>query len=133
MFQPLVLQRLVAGPTETTDPHPMTLADLFDWMNASVFRELHNRPARTIPLLRRNLQDAYARTLIGLALSPPEGTPDDATALAHADLLALHGSLESSLRARATDRITTAHVDDLLAKVRAALSAPYQRPSEAHA
>ncbi|MEO6991198.1 MAG: zinc-dependent metalloprotease [Candidatus Baltobacteraceae bacterium] len=133
MFQPLVLQRLVAGPTETTDPHAMTLADLFDWMNASVFRELHNRPARTIPLLRRNLQDAYARTLIGLALSPPEGTPDDATALAHADLLALRGSLESSLRARAPDRVTTAHVDDLLAKVRAALSAPYQRPPEGHA
>jgi len=39
MFQPLVLARIVDAPSETADPHPMRLVDLFTWMHRAVYRE----------------------------------------------------------------------------------------------
>jgi hypothetical protein len=82
----------------------MTIADLFDWLHAGIFGDLH---AATIPLVSRNLQIEYVGLLAVLVMTPPKGTPPDAQALAAAELLriardaatAMHGNHDSVTRA----------------------------------
>jgi hypothetical protein len=123
MFQPLVLGRLADGPSETADPHPMTLADLFDWMHASVYREIASgAPPRTIDGVRRTLQKHYLETLVTLYRKPDPQAPDDAKALARADLVIIAKQAGGAGRAPNLDATTRAHLLWLAARSRAALT-----------
>jgi hypothetical protein len=116
LFEPLVLQRIDENPSEATAP-TMSIADLFDWLHASVFRNLQ---ARSIPLISRNLQSKYVERLQTLATSPEKGTPPDAQALAQSELLRIARDAASAMRAK-HDAVTQAH---LAALVRAAKLQP---------
>ena len=116
MFQPLVLARLADGPQ---DPHdPMRLADLFAWMHQSVYRELRAPRVASIEPLRRTLQQRYLRTLIGLVAAPAPGTPDDARALARADLIAIGNEAQRARASQQLDAATRAHLAWLAAQAR---------------
>jgi len=122
MFLPIVLARIADAASETTSGRAMSLADLFEWMHRSVYRELQAGPhATSIGRLRRTLQGRYLDTLAALATKPEAGTPDDARALARAELTALQGESARAARATGLDRETRAHLALLRARVHEAL------------
>ncbi|MGA7200553.1 MAG: zinc-dependent metalloprotease [Candidatus Cybelea sp.] len=109
LFKPLVLQRIDENPTASTRP-TMTIADLFDWLHAGVFGDLHDA---TIPLVSRNLQSEYVERLATLVMAPPKGTPPDAQALAAAELLRIARDAAISMRS-SHDSVTRAHLAALI-------------------
>ena len=109
LFKPLVLQRIDENPTASTRP-TMTIADLFDWLHAGVFGDLHDA---TIPLVSRNLQSEYVERLATLVMAPPKGTPPDAQALAAAELLRIARDAAISMRSN-HDSVTRAHLAALI-------------------
>jgi hypothetical protein len=119
MFQPAVLARIVDNPIES-NASTMTLDDLFAWMQQSIFREITPR-ARSISVMRRNLQTSYATTLVQLANAPQKGTPSDASALARLELARLHDAAAAALRAGGADQVTQAHLGALVHQTEAAL------------
>jgi hypothetical protein len=126
LFSPAVLGRIVDGPRETSDPHAMTLADLFTWMQSATFAEIRAPyAAETIDPLRRTLQHRYAELLVKLVRAPAPGTPEDAQALARAQLVALDRSCALALRGAALDTTSRAHVQWLRAEAREALVAKH--------
>jgi hypothetical protein len=121
MFQPLVLARIAAGASETGEKNPMQLADLFEWMQASVYRELgQGSKLAAIEPSRRVLQQRYLDTLITLFTQPETGAPTDARALARSELASLQGESERALHAK-LDRVTRAHLELLYARTDEAL------------
>jgi len=122
MFQPLMLQRLRDLALTTRPGETMSLTDLFDWTQTSVYGDLTSRNLRTIPLIHRNLQQSYARLLIRLVNAPPAGTPYDAQALARAKLVSLGGNLQRAQRNQ-LDELTRAHLADLQHRISQGLDA----------
>ncbi len=121
MFDPLVLQRLADLPAKAAGSyHPMTMADLFTWTQTSVFGDLQTAHAASTTL-HRNLQRSYARLLETPAVAPEPGTPYDAQALAHHELVALAGAVRSSLRRSGLDLATRAHLEALQDEIQRAL------------
>jgi hypothetical protein len=122
MFGPVVLARIADASLESTGPDPMRLGDLFAWTHAAVFREL-DAGDKTGPIdrLRRTLQARYTDTLAGLYQSPAAGEPEDARALARAELSTLDDLTARALRSRALDGDTRAHLAWLRARVRGVL------------
>jgi hypothetical protein len=117
MFQPAVLARIADSASETSDPHPMRLDDLFDWMHESVYREVRSGLALvSIEPLRRGLQQRYTETLASLYARPPPGAPEDARTLARAELIAVETEVKSALRSPRLDRTTRAHLERLRAR-----------------
>ena len=121
MFLPPVLSRIADGEAESRGD-TMHLADLFDWMRASVYREI-SHGARAIPSSRRALQASYTETLVALYARPETGVPSDARALARAELVTLAASCSKELTTNGLDAATRAHVALLAALAREALAA----------
>ncbi len=121
MFLPPVLARLAEGSAETPDAHPMQLADLFDWLHESVFKELRGNARATIDPLRRSLQQHYLDTLIALYRKPEPLTPQDARALARSDLVSLAAQASHALQFPHLDHTTKAHLALLEARAKEAL------------
>ncbi|HKW44936.1 MAG TPA: zinc-dependent metalloprotease, partial [Candidatus Eremiobacteraceae bacterium] len=121
MFKPAVLARLERNPLESPGGPTLSLADLFDHLQATVYGDLSAHGLRDIPLLLRNLQQRYARTLAIIATAPPAGTPFEAQALARARLVALGQAADSALRSSTLDAASKAHLAALRARVTAAL------------
>jgi hypothetical protein len=125
IFQPLVLARIVDGASETTDVRPMRLADLFDWMHRSVFRELASGAnLATIHPLRRALQQRYLETLGDVAAATDPKMPADARALARSELPAISDQAVRALRGPKLDRTTRAHLEMLIASIHERLRPP---------
>jgi len=124
MWQPNVLARLaelesrVSRPTDT-----MSLADLFDWTDASIFGDLSIDQLRSVPRHHRALQHVYAEMLIHIMLQPDPGTPSDARTLARHHLVWLNAQLAEALRRGALDAPTTANLEDIKTLVDRALQA----------
>ncbi|HEY5095644.1 MAG TPA: zinc-dependent metalloprotease [Candidatus Eremiobacteraceae bacterium] len=121
MFKPAVLSRIERNPLESPSGPTLTLADLFDHLQATVYGDLSKGSLRDIPLLQRNLQERYAQTLATVATAPAEGTPFEAQALAREHLAALGHNVDLSLRGTSLDAATRAHLDALRARVAKAL------------
>ncbi len=119
MFSPSTLSRLEQNPMESQGP-TLTIARLFSMMHAAVFRELTDR-SHGISLLRRNLQFDYETTLVQLATAPKAGTPDDAKALARAELARVQSQAQSKLRGGNLDEAMRAHLGMLAAVAAKAL------------
>jgi hypothetical protein len=120
MLSAPVLARIAAGPTETSDPHPMQLSDLFDWLHASIYRELSGHTGSIDPL-RRRLQQTYLERLIALYSAPEADAPADARALARAELVLLERQAGSAA-AHSADPASRAHLDLLRARAHQSLS-----------
>jgi hypothetical protein len=121
MFKPAVLARLERNPLESPGGPTLTLTDLFDHLQGTVYGDLSTRGLRSIPLLQRNLQQRYARTLATVATAPAAGTPYEAQALARSQLMALERSVDAILRSTSPDASTRAHLVALRARVALAL------------
>jgi len=122
MFSPLVLQRIEDNPSMASRTQTMTIDDLFNWMHASVYAELDRKGVTSISLLRRNLQQNYERTLVGLVQAPEKGTPADAQSLARAELARLVDVTYAALKSGSLDSVTRAHLMLLRSRAQQTLS-----------
>jgi hypothetical protein len=123
MFQPLMLQRLDDLPLKAKPGATMSLADLFDWTQSSVYGDLQSPRASSPGVIHRSLQQWYARMLATLWLTPPQGTPYDAQALARHELVGLRDVLRSATARSGLDELTRAHLESLADVVSRALDA----------
>jgi len=121
IFQPLRLQRIDEIVVRSKPGSTMTISDLFNWAQNSVYGGLRSRSLSDVPILTRNLQASYTRMLIKMANTPAKGTPYDAQALARAKLVSLSGTLRGALASGSLDEISRAHLEDLQSKVSIAL------------
>jgi len=101
----------------------MTISDLFDWAQASVFGDIANGRASQDGVVMRNLQARYAKRLGALWTSPQQGTPDDARALARLELEVLRNDCRTALGRPSLDELTRAHLEELDAIAGQALNA----------
>ncbi len=124
MWQPNVLARLAQLESSITRPgQTMSLADLFDWTDASMWGDLVQHGLRSVPRHHRMLQHAYAELVIHIMLLPDPGTPSDARTLARHHLVWLDGQLAAALRRGGMDEATTANLEDVKTLVDRALNA----------
>ena len=119
MFAPLMLQRLDDLAMKNAPGKTMSLTDLFDWTQNSVFGDLRARGPAT--QVRRNLQQSYARMLVALWLQPDPGTPYDAQSLARAKLVQLRSDVHAALNRGGLDELRRAHLENLETVVARAL------------
>jgi len=118
-FAPTTLQRL-DDMSSRYGHKTMDLADLFEWMNQSVYGDLPQLRG-SIPLVHRNLQRSYAQLLSRLANTPARATPADAQALARYELRQVRGDVNGALRSSQLDLMTRAHLQALAADLSRAL------------
>ncbi|HEV2037552.1 MAG TPA: zinc-dependent metalloprotease, partial [Candidatus Eremiobacteraceae bacterium] len=124
MWQPTVLARLAELESRVGRPgDTMSLADLFDWTDASMWSDLGNNRLSSVPRQHRAIQHAYAEMLIHIMLTPDPGTPSDARTLARHHLVWLDAQLKSALRRSGLDEATTANLEDIQTLVDRALQA----------
>lgn len=116
LFQPLVLARIDENPTLATAP-TMSMQDLFNWLHSAIFDDLGNS---TIPVVRRNLQAAFVDKLNDVANKPDKGTPDDAVALARAELRRIASDAAKAQHGH-HDQVTSAHLNELVHAANGAL------------
>ena len=121
LFSPLRLQRIDELVLRSKPGSTMSIADLFNWAQDSIYGDLRSRNLASVPLLMRNLQASYARMLITMALTPARGTPSDAQALARAKLVSLSGTLKQALYSGSLDEVSRAHLELLQNRVGLAL------------
>jgi hypothetical protein len=122
-FAPLTLSRIDDLQTKYAGGKTMTISDLFDWAQASVFGDIANGRASQDGVVMRNLQARYAKRLGALWTSPQQGTPDDARALARLELDVLRNDCRSALGRPSLDELTRAHLEELDAIAGQALNA----------
>ncbi|HEV3088309.1 MAG TPA: hypothetical protein VGX96_13910, partial [Candidatus Elarobacter sp.] len=113
MYAPLTLARLADMPTKAKPGETMTLGDLFEWTQKSVFGDIANGRVAQATQVHRNLQRRYAGILRTYALEPPRGTPYDAQALALYELKTLDRDVAGALNRRGLDVQTRAHLGAL--------------------
>jgi len=123
LYDPLMLERLNDLPLKARPGTTMSLTDLFDWTQASVYGDLRNSRLRTIDQVHRAVQQWYARKLAQMWLAPSPGTPYDAQSLARAKLVDLRSNVGGALGHSGLDELTRAHLASLQDVVSRALDA----------
>lgn len=121
VFSPLLMSRML--DVELRGGDALTLPEVFDAFREAIWAEVSS--GRSIGSLRRNLQRAHLDKLVELVVSPLPGTPDDASALARANLKTLGEEIRGA--SSAGDAYTGAHLDESLAIIEAALEAGIER------
>jgi len=121
LFAPLRLQRIDDLVLRSKPGSTMTISDLFNWAQNSIYGNLRAKNLTAVPLLSRNLQASYTRLLIGMTLTPAKGTPSDAQALARSKLVSLSGTLKQALASGSLDDVSRAHLELLQNRVGLAL------------
>ena len=126
MFSPDTMSRLAdegykTGPRDRA----MGLDDLFRWMQASVWDDLHPGLVRIDPL-HRALQRRYTNLLVAFALAPSFvvesiGYPSETASLASFHLRRLARQVDVALRSPHLDDATRAHLEDVRSRVGHAL------------
>lgn len=130
LFQPLMLQRLNDLPLKAKPGETMSLTDLFDWTQSSVYGDLRNSKMSRIGEVHRWLQQWYARMLARMWLAPEPGTPYDGSSLARAQLVSLRRDLKSALGRSGQDELMRAHLASLQDVVSRALDARQVVPTK---
>jgi hypothetical protein len=118
-----VAGRLVEMESRVPAPEAFHLAELYDRLQVSVWKELET--GGDISPLRRSLQRLHLDLLVRLALRSSADVPEDARSLARANLRALAALLHRARRQRLGPE-ARAHLDDSQALVERALNAPLQ-------
>ncbi|OGK10005.1 MAG: hypothetical protein A2Y63_02570 [Candidatus Riflebacteria bacterium RBG_13_59_9] len=125
LYDPLILNRLLDLPLHCEDAsEAFTIAELFQELRFAIWSEVYDQV--NIDSFRRNLQREHLGILTAIALGMMD-VPADATSLARADMVALRGCIAASLRKGGLDAATTAHLDECLARIDAALEASMLR------
>lgn len=127
LYHPIRLSRMLDLELHAADEaDAFTMVELFDGIRDAIWAEL--AVPDNVNSFRRALQRVHLAKLVSLVVSPPAGTPRDASALARADLSTLKAAIGEALTAEALDRYTRAHLDEAAARIDAALEAGMQRP-----
>ncbi|MDB5070610.1 MAG: hypothetical protein JWM87_1721, partial [Candidatus Eremiobacteraeota bacterium] len=113
MYAPMVLARLADMPTKAKPGETMTLGDLFQWSQTSIYGDIANGRVAQATQVHRNLQRRYATMLRTMALEPRPGTPFDAQALARLELTNLDRDVVAALGRGGLDLQTRAHLGAL--------------------
>jgi len=129
MFQPLMLERLNDLSLKAKPSATMSLTDLFDWTQTSLFGDLRDPKLRSIGQVHRATQQWYARKLVQIWLAPEAGTPFDAQSMARAELVDLRANLKTALGRSNLDEMTSAHLASLQDVVSRALDARQMVPA----
>jgi hypothetical protein len=130
MFQPTVLTRLDSMELRTSKPgQTMSLADLFNWTDQSVYGDLQSG-VTTVNVVHRNLQHRYAELLAHIMLRPDPGTPTDARALARHHLASVSQRISQALKRGGLEETTQANLEDIRTLADRALSAPVVVPPQ---
>ncbi len=130
MFQPLMLERLDDLSLKAKPGATMSLADLFDWTQRSLYSDLSNPKLQSIGEVHRALQQWYARKLAQVWLAPAPGTPYDAQSLARAKLVAVRDDVKTALGRPSLDELTRAHLQSLQDVVSRALETRQVVPAQ---
>jgi hypothetical protein len=132
LFSPAVMSRLAnASYYAQGGERTMSLDDLYEWMQSSVWDDL--QPGTTsIDPIHRALQRRYTQLLIAYSLAPSFiveaiGYPSDTVPLANFELRRLDTRLVHALAGNRLDVATRAHLEDLHARVASALHASATR------
>jgi hypothetical protein len=113
----------------------LTLSELFATLSKSMLVETEKAPAAKatarkphINSFRRNLQRAYVKKLIDMAIEVDGATPQPAKTLAWHQLKGFKGRLASYLKANGAklDAYSLAHLDEMQTRISKALEAAYQ-------
>jgi len=126
LYHPITLSRLQDLEARyAADEEKFRMIEMFETLRGAIWSEVAGgRPVGTI---RRNLQRAHLNRLIEIAVDPEEGTPEDATTLARADLKAIMSRCATALGRADLDPMTRAHLDETRDRAKAALDAPVSR------
>jgi hypothetical protein len=126
MYDPVTLSRLVDLELHyASDEDPFTMAEMFREVREAVWSELDAR--ENVGSFRRNLQRQHLSMLVTLLVAPPPATPEDASTLARADLLAIRRGVRGALSSQDLDPMTRAHLEESGARIEAALQAGLNR------
>lgn len=102
----------------------LTLPELLSFLTERIWTEAWEAPGRNTRALRRDLQRTWTDRLVTLLLTPPEGTPGDARALARRELSRIGERLAKRLSPPARfDAYTEAHLRDVRERIGQALAA----------
>jgi hypothetical protein len=129
LFNPSSISRIANESLKAGAGQTMTLADLFEWTNASIFDDFG---ARKIGTAHRDLQRRFADLELQIAFLPSGqlaqiGVTTEIQALSRYELRKVRAKLDGAYRA-ATDVATKAHLDDLRSRIDSGLRPGALRP-----
>jgi hypothetical protein len=132
LYHPLLLSRVLDGDTKIAkgEDH-VEMAEIFSSLRDSIWKELPpatstpgTKPPKTaIDSFRRALQRAQLDHLVKLATGSVATAPNEAVALARADLLDLKGRIGAAAKAAGLDASTKAHLAASQSRIEEALDA----------
>ncbi len=126
LFSPDTMSRL-ADQSLSAPPgaKPMSLDDLFGWMQAAVWDDVGSGMTASDPV-HRALQRRYTNLMVAFSLAPSfivegDGYPSDSASLARYQLRRVLERVDAGLRSGRLDVATRAHLEDVQSRVKAAL------------
>ncbi|HZV02908.1 MAG TPA: zinc-dependent metalloprotease [Planctomycetota bacterium] len=135
LTNPETLERLVASEAKVGENEDLlTLAELFETLDKAIFAELDSHEGGPwtvrkpmISTIRRNLQRAYLKLLIDIAIERDGPTPQIARTLVWHRLKGLEKKLAATLKAMegTLDAYTAAHLDEARTRIEKALDASF--------
>ncbi len=124
LYDPLVLCRLLDNELKFQGKEEkFVMAEMFDNIRESIWDEVYNQ--RNINSFRRELQRIHLYRLSEIVLKDNNRLPNDAVALARADLIEIREKINSIDKTN-LDRVTSVHLDDIYARIKSTLTAQKQ-------
>ncbi len=124
LYDPLVLCRLLDNELKFQGKEEkFVMAEMFDNIRESIWDEVYDQ--RNINSFRRELQRIHLYRLSEIVLKDNNRLPNDAVALARADLIEIQEKINSIDKTN-LDRVTSVHLDDTYARIKSTLTAQKQ-------
>jgi predicted Zn-dependent protease len=127
LLSPVRLSRLRDAELRTQVGQALTIPELFDTLQASIWSDVFN-PSDRVKLsgLRRALQREYMNTMVAMVLRQAN-TPEDARTVARYELKKLHRAIDRAMkRVDDQDVYTKAHLEEAHDRIGKALEAQLQ-------
>ncbi|UCF64111.1 MAG: zinc-dependent metalloprotease [bacterium] len=126
LYDPLTLQRLQDNELRFEKSEtPFTMAEMFKTVRSAIWREVSTHTE--ISSFRRELQRIHLYVLTQILVNEPSILPHDAITLARFDLVNIQSQIENHLSQSSVGVYTTAHLQEIQAKINAILNAQIQK------